>query len=263
MGIVVDGNDDKTIWHLYPRAYLSYSLFDDLFTPYAGITGDLERNSFYSLSQVNPFIHNANGLTNTSQDLEIFGGIRGTILDNLAFNAKVSVEKYKDYAFFVNDTLLSAENKFAVLYDDLRVVRLAGELTYEHDERLTIGGRIEIASNTADDFQEAFNLPSVQFTLDTRYDLDDKFIVKAQVFAAGKRFAGTMNPQEGDEVEIGKFYTIPLRSYVDASLGVEYRYTKRISAWLDINNLTGGRYPRWYNYPVQPVLVMGGLTYSF
>jgi hypothetical protein len=270
LGIVVDAADPKTIWHLYPQAYLSYSLFDDLFTPYAGITGDLKRNSFYSLAQENPFIHNVmridedeRGLTNTSKDLEIYGGIRGTIFDNLAFNAKVSVENYDDFAFFVNDTLYSAENKFAVLYDDLRVVRIAGELTYIHDERLTIGGRLEFASNKADDFEEAFNLPSVQFTLDGRYDLDDQFIVTAQIFAAGKRYAGSMMPGEEDETEIGKFYSVPLRSYVDGSLGVEYRYTKRISAWLDINNLTGGRYPRWHNYPVQSVLVMGGLSYSF
>ncbi|NND93606.1 MAG: hypothetical protein HKN45_02010 [Flavobacteriales bacterium] len=263
LGIAVDGAEPKTILHLYPQAYLSYSLFDDLFTPYAGLTGSLSRNSFYSLTQENPFIHNANVLMNTSKDLEIFGGIRGTIFDNLAFNAKISVETYDDFAFFVNDTLVSAENKFAVLYDDLRVVRIAGELTYVHDERLTLGGRLEFATNKADDFDEAFNLPSVQFTFDGRYDLDDQFVVKLQVFAVGKRFGGTMIPQEGDEVELGKFYTVPLRSYVDGSLGIEYRYTKRISAFLDINNLTGGRYPRWHNYPVQAGMVIGGLTYSF
>ncbi|NNC82537.1 MAG: hypothetical protein HKN79_03090 [Flavobacteriales bacterium] len=263
LGIAVDGGGEKTIWHLYPQAYLSYSLFDDLFTPYAGLTGGLQRNSFYSLSQENPFIHNANVLMNTSKDLELYAGIRGTIFDNLGFNARVSVENYDDFAFYVNDTLFSAENKFAVLYDDLRVVRVAGELTYIHDERLTLAGRLEFASNTADDFEEAFNLPGVQFTLDGRYDLDDRFVVKAQVFAVGKRFGGTMMPGENDEVELGRFYPVELRSYVDGSLGLEYRYTKRISAWLDFNNLTGGRYPRWHAYPVQSVLVMGGLSYSF
>ncbi len=260
---VSDAQESETIWHIYPQAYLSYSLFDDLFTPYAGITGSLQRNSYHSFVQENPFLHNALGVVNTSKDLEIYGGIRGTIFDNLAFNAKVSVEDYDDYAYFVNDTIFSAENKFGVAYDNLRVLRLAGELTYVHDERLTLGGRLEIASNSPDKLDEAFNLPSVSFTLDGRYDLDDQFVVKTQIFTAGKRQGATMIAQEGDEVIAGKLYSVPLKGYVDMSMGVEYRYTKRISAFLDINNLTGGRYKRWHNYPTQSVLVMGGLTYSF
>ncbi len=263
LGIVFDSSPDENVLHLYPQAYLSYSLFDDLFTPYAGLTGTLKRNSFYSLAQENPFIHNSNGLRNTSKDLEFFGGIRGTIFDNLAFNVRASVEDYDDYAFFVNDTIFSVENKFTVFYDDLRVVRLAGELTYEFDENLTLGGRLEIMSNSTENFSEAFNLPNMRFTLDGRYDLDDTFVVKVQVFAAGKRYGATMRQQEGDEFIDGELSVVELRAYVDMSLGVEYRYTKRISAFLDFNNFTGGRYPRWNQYRVQPALILGGLTYSF
>ncbi len=263
LGIAYDSGTDKNTVHIYPQAYLSYSLFDDLFTPYAGLTGSLKRNSFYDLVQENPFIHNSNGLRNTSKDLELYGGIRGTIFDNLAFNAKISVEDYSDQAFYINDTIFSVENKFTVFYDDLRVVRIAGELTYEYDENLTLGGRLEIMSNTAENFEEAFNLPGMRFTFDGRYDLDDTFVVKAQIFAAGKRYGGTMMPQEGDEVVADQLYSVDLRGYVDMSLGVEYRYTKRISAFLDFNNITGGRYPRWNQYRVQPALILGGLTYSF
>ena len=263
LGIVFDSSPDKNVVHLYPQAYLSYSLFDDLFTPYAGLTGTLKRNSFYSLAQENPFIHNSNGLRNTSKDLELYGGIRGTIFDNLAFNVRASIEDYDDYAFFVNDTIFSVENKFTVFYDDLKVVRIAGELTYEFDENLTLGGRLEIMSNNTENFSEAFNLPNMRFTLDGRYDLDDTFVVKAQVFAAGKRYGASMMPQEGDNVIDGDLSVVKLGAYVDMSLGVEYRYTKRISAFLDINNLTGGRYQRWNQYRVQPALIMGGLTYSF
>lgn len=263
LGIAFDTGTDKTSAHLYPQAYLSYSLFDDLFTPYAGLTGSLKRNSFYDLVQENPFIHNSNGLRNTSKDLELYGGIRGTIFDNLAFNVRVSVEDYDDHPFYVNDTIFSAENKFTVFYDDLRIVRMAGELTYAYDKNLTLGARLEILSNKAENFEEAFNLPGMRFTLDGRYDLDDTFVVKATIFAAGKRYGGAMQAQEGDEVVAGNLYTVPLRAYVDASFGVEYRYTKRISAFLDINNVSGGRYPRWNQYRVQPALIMGGLTYSF
>jgi outer membrane receptor protein involved in Fe transport len=44
---------------------------------------------------------------------------------------------------------------------------------------------------------------------------------------------------------------------------LEYRYNKRISAFLQVNNLASQRYYRWYNYPVQPIQVMGGITARF
>lgn len=263
LGIAFDSGGEENSVHLYPQAYLSYSLFDDLFTPYAGLTGSLQRNSFLSLAEENPFIMNKVALLNTSKDLEFYGGIRGTILDNLTFNARVSVEDYDDMPFFINDTVYSVENKFAVYYDDLQVLRIAGELTYKHDEHLTLGGRLEIMTNSTENFEDAFNMPGLRLTLDGRYDLDDTFVVKSQVFMNGKRYGGTMQPQEGDEVVPGKIYSVELPAYVDMSLGVEYRYTKRISAFLDINNITGGRYARWNKYRVQPALILGGLTYSF
>jgi hypothetical protein len=44
---------------------------------------------------------------------------------------------------------------------------------------------------------------------------------------------------------------------------VEYRYSKRISAFIQLNNIASQRYQRWYNYPVQPIQVMGGVTARF
>ena len=49
----------------------------------------------------------------------------------------------------------------------------------------------------------------------------------------------------------------------DVNLGLEYRYNKRISAFLQLNNLASQRYMRWYNYPVQIFQVMGGVTFRF
>jgi outer membrane receptor protein involved in Fe transport len=54
-----------------------------------------------------------------------------------------------------------------------------------------------------------------------------------------------------------------LGAIVDINLGVEYRYNTRVSAFLQINNLASQQYYRWYNYPVQPIQVMAGVTARF
>jgi hypothetical protein len=49
----------------------------------------------------------------------------------------------------------------------------------------------------------------------------------------------------------------------DINLGLEYRYNKRLSAFIQMNNLASQRYNRWYNHPVQIFQFMGGITARF
>jgi hypothetical protein len=44
---------------------------------------------------------------------------------------------------------------------------------------------------------------------------------------------------------------------------VEYRYNKRLSAWVQLNNAFGLKYQRWGTYPVQQVMATLGATYAF
>jgi outer membrane receptor protein involved in Fe transport len=54
-----------------------------------------------------------------------------------------------------------------------------------------------------------------------------------------------------------------VNSFADLSLGGEYQFNDRVSAFLKLNNLTGTQYYRWYNYPMQRFNAMAGLTFSF
>jgi len=85
------------------------------------------------------------------------------------------------------------------------------------------------------------------------------------MFAQGRRYAratkrtGILSP----ESDLSELQPIAMRAFVDGSLALEYRYTKRISAFIEMNNFSGGRYQRFYRYPIQSVMLLGGLTYSF
>ena len=53
-----------------------------------------------------------------------------------------------------------------------------------------------------------------------------------------------------------------LKPYVDANLGIEYRYNKALSAFLNINNIAARRYERYYGYPSQRINFILGISYS-
>ena len=58
-------------------------------------------------------------------------------------------------------------------------------------------------------------------------------------------------------------YEYKLKGFLDANFKVEYRYNKRLSAWVQLNNAFGLKYQRWGGYPVQQVMATLGATYAF
>ena len=49
----------------------------------------------------------------------------------------------------------------------------------------------------------------------------------------------------------------------DVNLSADYRFSKRISIFLELNNLLSTNYQEWYNYRVRPFDVKAGVTVSF
>mgnify|MGYP002682147599 CR=1 FL=1 len=88
-------------------------------------------------------------------------------------------------------------------------------------------------------------------------------------------FAGCRNYLNDPDLAYGSAYTADLQAHLEAArgkdldgfmdlyLGLEYRYTKRLSLFLDVSNLSASKYERWYQYPVKRTLLLGGATYAF
>ena len=86
--------------------------------------------------------------------------------------------------------------------------------------------------------------------------------VEAQ-FLGQRKAAYYANPADASADFIINPAVEDLDGYLDLHLGVEYRYTKRLSLFVDMSNLSASKYERWYRYPVQRGLLIGGATYSF
>ena len=94
------------------------------------------------------------------------------------------------------------------------------------------------------------------------YNLYDKFLVNLSAKIETGRKAKVFESGENIEEKNGQ-YAKPLGPIIDINLGFEYRYNTRVSAFLQINNLASQRYYRWYNYPVQTIQIMAGVTARF
>jgi outer membrane receptor protein involved in Fe transport len=50
--------------------------------------------------------------------------------------------------------------------------------------------------------------------------------------------------------------------HVNLNLNAEYRYSKILSFWIKLNNITNSRYYEWAFYPSQGLMFMLGIKYS-
>ncbi|MDX1350473.1 MAG: hypothetical protein R3279_09510 [Putridiphycobacter sp.] len=252
-----DINNDK-IFKPVPIINAQYDLLKGILIPYAGIGGDLTQNSFYQLNRTNPFILSSLDIRNR-KEFTVYAGLKGSFSKRISYNAMVYSTKFTDYALFVNDTVFSDQYKFGVVYDGISATGLKGSITYQQDEKLKVDAYTQLNRYVADVEKYAWHLPELVIGLRGNYNLYDKIYVKADVSLQGGRKSpgGIFQPQNtnDDKYKLGFIN--------DINLEAEYRYNKRISAFIQFNNIASQRYFRWYNYPVQRFQVLGGVTFGF
>jgi hypothetical protein len=259
--IVVDANI-KTRAHIYPVAELKYSLFNDIFIPYLGLRGGLKQTTFKSLTTDNEFLLPNVQLRNENTVIDFYAGIKGTLSKRMSFNASASFARIKDKALFVTDTNFSVGNKFDIIYDTLSLTTIEGSLSYQLNEKLKIDGIARYYSYSLLSNSYAWNLPQWQAIVRGSYNLFDKFLVNLDLNFEGGRKA-LVYAMEDNVTEENLQFAKSLGLIADINLGLEYRYNKRISAFVNLNNIASQRYTRWYNYPVQTFQIMGGITARF
>ncbi|WP_306642986.1 hypothetical protein [Sanyastnella coralliicola] len=261
-GIWIDAQSERP-FHFYPLAEASYSLLDDLFIPYVGVQGRVEQNTYRSITDDNPFVLNDIEIKNTNRRLELFGGIRGTLSSTTSFNARLSTTRFEDFMYFVNDSTYSPGSRFFTLYDDLTVFNLRGEVSINNGEKLHMQLRGDYFLYSTGEEEHPWYQPTTRVTVTTSYNLADKLVLNLDIFTEGQRKAKSLVQHQDGTLETDGSYTVDLKGYADVNLGVEYRYSKRLSAWVRFNNMFAARYQQWSPYNVQRFNAMLGASYSF
>jgi len=249
-------------FYFFPNVDLSYNVIDNIIIPYAGLTGGVQKNSFKSFTDNNPFVLSKLKMVNSNKKIELYGGIKGTLSSTTAFNACASYSNISNLALFVNDTVNVLKNKFDVIYDDAKLLNIRGEISYQELEKLRINLRGEYFNYKMKNESRAWYKPQVEITLSANYNLRNKIIVRADFFYIDSQFAKTL-VSDTTAITGRKIVAKELKGIFDANLGFEYRYTKKLAFFLNFNNITNYRYYRWSNYPTQRFNLMGGLSYSF
>jgi len=241
--------------NIYPDLLARYHIAEDIVMFYAGIDGNETFNSYKALSDVNPFVQDTMKLHYTYTAYHVFGGITGSITPKLTYNASVAQSMINDMPLFITDTLEPLRNRFTVVYDNVKVSNLHGDLDYKWRNKLSIilAGDYNIYNPTNQ--LKAWYNPALKVSATGKYTLNDKYILKAEFFVVGSQYA----PDLVNGVMMAK----TLAGYPDLNLGIDYKYNKVFTAFLDLNNIANVAYYSWDNYEMQRFNLLIGIRFCF
>lgn len=251
----VDVNMGKTDLYFYPRAYLSYNIVSDYVIPYIEIDGLLEQNSYSKIIAENQWINPGLNVRNSNHKMILRGGVKGKFNSQVAYNVLASYSLVDSMYFYVNintDMANPLYNRFNVLYDNVELTKVVGELTIAPMDRLNILLHAEYLSYKMNFLEYAWHKPDYIAYGSIRYNLKNKLITTLQLYMLGDR-----------RVINAAGNSVLLERNLDLNLGIEYIYNRRISAFANLNNITASKNYDWYLYPTHQFNFQAGITFSF
>lgn len=253
---------NETRAYFFPAIYLQYAAAKNQVVPFISLRGQAKQSSLTGFYQENPFILPNLSIQNEINPYDIQLGIKGVVSRKFSYGLVANFIKENNRAFFVTDTMISTGNKFTLVYDSLNHTKIEGRFGYQANKKLNIDFIARYHSYELFHEAKAWNLPQAEVIFNASYNLFDKFLVKAGLDMSFGRSAKVYGAGEG-VTELNNQFIYDLGNVVDGNLTLEYRYNKRISGLVQLNNIASQRYLRFYNYPVMPISIFGGLTFKF
>ena len=264
-----DREANRSKLYIYPNVTATYRLVNDVLIAYGGLKGDLIQNSYYGFANENPFVSPTLFIAPTDQLYNAYVGLKGKVTSNVSYNISGSYLADRSKALFRNNVtsfdMIDAEdyeygNSFGIVYDNVKTLGLAGEITVDVNRNFKLALKAETFSYNTDEEAGAWNLPDFKGSLFLDYQIDEKWFAGANLFYVGERkdLLSIDNEFSGISSTV-----VTLDSYFDANAHVGYHINDQLSLFAKANNIADKGYQRWQNFPVQRIQLLAGATYKF
>ncbi|MDR7131887.1 hypothetical protein J2X69_004253 [Algoriphagus sp. 4150] len=256
-------------FHVFPVLKANYQ-FAEEFGFFAELSGDVQRNTYYSFVNENPFLGPSKQLLNTVQNYKIEAGIEGQFQEAFSYRATANVSRYNQMHFFVNNytnNLVTTDSaRFSLVYDDKTTVfNINAELGYKFSDIYSLNSRLDLYQYDLSTQAEAWNRPIWELRVNNQLTPIERLIVQANLNLMGgiKARGADLNDILGQETSTGPYEVVKLKTIADLQLKADYGITDRISIFAEGNNILNGKNMRWLNYPVRGIQFIGGASFKF
>ncbi len=251
--------NDSSRFNIYPAIQAKLFLLESSVEIYSNFGGGLNRVSYKSLIDMNPYVSSILPLHWENTQFSYEGGFKAAFIKNLELHVGVGYQIISDKSFFVTDRTMPLPNRFTLDFDDVQLFQFTAEAAYKFNELVGLHLNYSLNDYTMTKLAHPWHEPLSVLKAKVEVNPIPKISFQAEVIAGGKRYAPnyvTTNNLTVEEV-------IELDPFIDLNLGAEYRFNERFTSFVTVNNLLNAKYPRFLNYPVFGFQLFAGISYSF
>ena len=243
---------------LFPVIKTSYQIGENL-SINASITGDVQRNTYRSFVQENPFLGPSEQLLNTVTKLSFSAGVEGLISDKLVYRAGVDLRRQSNLYFFVNS--YADTSRFELVYDqEATVFQFNSSAELSLTEKYTLTTQVDFFHYNLSNQQVAWHRPNWALQMNHRYVPFNKLTLQANLQVMGGLQARGLGAIDTNPV---KKEVVKLPALVDLQFNLNYAVSSRLAVFATGSNLLNRSNTRWMNYPVRGIQGVGGLSFKF
>lgn len=260
--VLVSDNDSvaesKPAIRIFPVLKSTYQVSGNLKVN-AAISGDVQRNTYRSFVQENPFLGPSDQLLNTVTSFEFAAGVEGLATDKLVYRAGLAVRRQSNLHFFVNS--YADTSRFELVYDQqATVLQFNSDVEFSVSEKYDVTAQFDFFHYNLSTLQTAWHRPTWTASMNHRLTPFKNFSLQANLQVLGGMKArglgqiDTLPPQ----AEVVKLPVV-----VDLQVSLEYQINSRLAVFANGANLLNRNNMRWMNYPVRGIQGVGGLSFKF
>lgn len=251
-GLKVNSFSDTTnAFGAYPMLSAAFQLIPERVNVKAGLQGEMKYNQYYELMKENQYLLRQADILPTREKINLYASVDGNFAKYFNFNARAYTRKVENQLiFFVEEQ----GAYFQTVYDtNFRESGAELSLVFNKSNKIKAGMTGKFRSFKTSNIAHNYNVPNTRFDLWGSYNFADKVLITTEIYVFGKR---TMSL---DSSGVG----IEQPAQADINLSADYRFSKRISVFLELNNILSNQYYRWHNYLERPLDIKAGVTLAF
>ena len=139
--------DTDASFLIWPKVKAEWSPVPQILTLFAGLDGRLQHNTYSSIATENPYVDPYHDVANANFKYIFSGGFKGKFSPKTNYVAEAEYSVVKDQHFYVSkgfeafnssSVVRRLENTFNVVYDDVNILKLSGEVMHSVSDNFSL-----------------------------------------------------------------------------------------------------------------------------
>ena len=230
---------------------------------YARLDGDIIRNDFRSITNLNPHLTDSLVLATSVIPIRLKIGSKGYLIPRFQYDISLSLKLLQNQVYFRNNR--SDPSVFELIYDPENSYRLDYEtaFNYQLNHQLALLTSINFVSIENQGRVEPWYVPKLSYDLGISIKLLNDVLQLKPSFIL---LDGILAPDFGDLnmlIDSARVNVITLPTVLDLGMDVDFKINSKPNAFLKMRNLLGRENQIYYLYNSRVYDIKGGLSVRF